>query len=70
MFGVLGGLVLLLAVAIYSAVLIGKKTDQRITKLLIEEPDDGPMLVRFPEDVLRPSKRVTRVAARAGKQSI
>ncbi len=53
MVAIMAGLVGLVFVAIYSALVIGKKTDQRITRYLAEDREDSPMLVRFPEDVLR-----------------
>mgnify|MGYP000911332435 CR=1 FL=1 len=70
MFGVIGGLILLVAVAVYSAVLIGKKTDERVLKLLNEDSVDTPIQVRFPEDVLRPRERADRAKVRVGKQSV
>ena len=70
MFEVLGGLIVLLVVAIYSAVVVGKRTDQRIVKLLTEDREDVPMQVGFPEDVMRLKERPTRGTIRAGKQSV
>lgn len=48
---VMAGLVFLLVVAIYSALALGKKTDERITRYLSEDPVDGHIMVRFPDDV-------------------
>jgi len=45
----LGSLVFLLIVAVYSAVFVGRKTDDMIS---VEE-DGAPIVVRFPEAVLR-----------------
>ena len=50
MIAVMAGLVFLLVVAIYSALALGKKTDERITRYLTDDPVDG-MMVRFPDDV-------------------
>lgn len=59
MFAVMGSLLLLLIVAIYSALVVGKKTDQRIAKYLSDEDEDSTILVRFPEDVFRPKETST-----------
>lgn len=53
------GLVGLAFVAIYSALVLGKKTDQRITRYLTEDDENSPMLVRFPDDVLRGKSSLT-----------
>lgn len=45
----LGSLVFLLIVAVYSAVFVGRKTDEMIS---VEE-DASPFVVRFPEAVFR-----------------
>ena len=50
MLAVMGGLVCLLVLAIYAALILGKKTDQRINRYISEDSDDPPMTVRFPED--------------------
>lgn len=59
---VMGGLVFLLVVAIYSALALGKRTDERINGYLCEDSSDGSMRVRFPDDVFRArqSLRVSR----------
>lgn len=59
MLAIMLGLVALVGVAIYSALVIGKKTDQRITRYLAEDGDDSPMLVRFPDDVIRARTSLT-----------
>jgi len=53
MIAVMAGLVFLLVVAIYSALVLGKKTDERITRYLSEDSVDGLVMVRFPDDVFR-----------------
>lgn len=68
MFEILGGLILLLVAAIYSAIVVGKKTDQRVMNLISEDSVDAPMQVRFPEDVLK-QREAARARVRTGKQS-
>lgn len=58
MFEVIGALILLLVAAIYSAIVVGRRTDQRILNLIDEDSVETPMLVRYPEDVLRPREDV------------
>ncbi len=70
MLEILGGLIALLAISIYCAIVVGKRTDQRITNLLKEDAVETPMLVRFPDDVLRPDEERSRATARAGRQSV
>lgn|GEM_PF-1480304 len=70
MYEVMGGLILLLGVAVYCAVVVGKRTDQRILRLLTENSVDAPMQVRFPDDVLRPKEPAARATVREGKQSV
>ena len=53
------GLVGLAFVAIYSALVLGKKTDQRITRYLTEDDENSPMLGRFSDDVLRGKSSLT-----------
>lgn len=53
MLGIIGGLVALALAAVYCALILGKRTDQRIAKYLREEQVATPMTVRFPDDVLR-----------------
>lgn len=60
MLAVAGGLFLLFMLAIYSAVAVGRKTDQRITGYIKEDSDDPPMTVRFPEEVFRVKTSLTR----------
>jgi hypothetical protein len=60
MFAVMGGLVLLLVVAIYSALIVGKRTDQRIKGYINEESEPAPVTVRFPDDVFRSRPSLTR----------
>lgn len=70
MYEVMGGLILLLGVAVYCAVVVGKRTDQRILRLLTENSVDAPMQVRFPDDVLRPKEPAARATVREGKQPV
>ena len=51
MLAVMGGLVCLLVLAIYAALILGKRTDQRIRRYMSEDSDDSAMTVSFPEDV-------------------
>ena len=60
MLAVTGGLVLLLVLAIYSALVVGSTTDQHITRYISEDSDDPPMTVEFPDDVFRPKTSLTR----------
>lgn len=53
MLEVMVALVLLLVLAIYCSIVVGKKTDDRVLSLLREDSVDVPIQVRFPEDVLR-----------------
>ncbi len=70
MLEVLGGLILLTVTAVYCAIVVGKRTDQCITRLLREDAVETPMLVRFPEEVFRRQNCVSgREEASTGKQS-
>ena len=60
MLAVMGGLVCLLVLAIYAALILGKRTDQRIRRYMSEDSDDSPMTVSFPEDVFRAKTSLTR----------
>jgi hypothetical protein len=60
MLAVMGGLVCLLVLAIYAALILGKRTDQRIRRYMSEDSDDSPMAVSFPEDVLSAKTSLTR----------
>lgn len=60
MFAVMGGLVLLLVLAIYSALIVGKRTDQRIQGYICEDSDAPAVTVRFPDDVFRSKTSLTR----------
>ena len=59
MLAILVGLIALALVAIYSALVLGKKTDQRIERYKADDGEDAPMLVRFPEDVVRAKTSLT-----------
>ena len=50
---VMGGLMLLLVLAIYCALVLSKKPDERIRHYVSEDSTESPMTVRFPDDVLR-----------------
>lgn len=56
MVAIMAGLVFMLVVAIYSALALGKKTDERITRYLTEDTADSNLRVRFPNDVFRARK--------------
>ena len=56
---VLGSLILLLVLAIYCALVLSKKTDERIRRYVSEDSADPPMTVRFPDDVFHATNPVT-----------
>ena len=50
---IVGALVFLLVLAIYCALVLSKKTDDRIRHYVSEDSADPPMTVRFPDEVFR-----------------
>ena len=59
MLGLILGLTSLALLTIYIAVILGKKTDERIARYMAEDGNDSPLLVRFPEDVFRVKTSLT-----------
>lgn len=51
---ILGGLMSLLGLAVYAALVVGKKTDELIRREDAGEPA-MPFLVRYPREVFKPS---------------
>ena len=54
LYAVVGGLTFLLGVAIYSALIIAKKTDETIVKYDSGESSRPPLVVKFPDEVFKP----------------
>lgn len=52
---ILGGLMLLVVVAVYCALVISKRTDDRIRHYVREDSAGPHMTVRFPDEVLHAS---------------
>lgn len=69
MVAIMAGLVFLLVVAIYSALALGKRTDERISGYLCEDTVDGSMTVRFPDDVFRARQAAAKEQSRASRKT-
>jgi hypothetical protein len=50
----LGGLVLLTGISIYSALMLSKRTDEIVTCLEDEDETPLPLVVHFPDSVMHP----------------
>lgn len=48
---IMGALVFLVVLAIYCALVLSKKTDERIRRYVSEDSADAPMTVKFPDEV-------------------
>jgi len=53
MYALVGIMVLLLGGAIYSALVLAKKTDETILKFGSEDAAERPLVVRFPDEVFQ-----------------
>lgn len=51
----LSGLVLLTGISIYSALMLSKRTDEIVTNIDDEDESPSPMVVHFPDSVMRSS---------------
>ncbi|MHB9038549.1 MAG: hypothetical protein ACYC64_18000 [Armatimonadota bacterium] len=49
----LGGLLFLAGVSVYSALMISKRTDEMVTRFEEDDESPSPMVVRFPDSVFR-----------------
>lgn len=52
---ILGGLVLLVVIAVYCALVLSKRTDDRVRRYVRDDSAGRPIMVRFPDEVLRAS---------------
>ncbi len=53
---VMGVLIFLVVLAVYCALVLSKKTDERIRHYVKEASQESPMTVRFPDEVLDSKK--------------
>lgn len=66
---ILGGLTLLVVVAVYCALVLSKRTDSRIRHYVREDAGGLPMTVRFPDEVLRADKPAASVSTKQRQAS-
>lgn len=50
-----GGLLFLTGISIYSALMLSKRTDEMVDDYVQDEETPAPMIVRFPDSVIRTS---------------
>jgi len=63
----MGVLVFLVVLAVYCALVVSKRTDERIRRYVSEDADGSPMTVRFPDEVLRATQPSASVRTKQGQ---